>query len=49
MACNEFYNDKAGLPNLISTKDDFASINGTIELMNILKENRIELVDVGYE
>ena len=37
VACNEFYDDKACLANLPSTKDDFASIKGTINFMGIEK------------
>ena len=33
--CNEIYADKACLDNLPSTKDDFASIRGTINMMGI--------------
>ena len=33
--CNEVYEDKACLDNLPSTKDDFASIRGTINMMGI--------------
>ena len=35
VACNEFYANKAGLPNLPQTKDDFRSIKRTMHMMNI--------------
>ena len=37
VVCNEFYSDKACLPNLESTKDDLVSIRGTINMMGIEK------------
>ena len=49
MTCNEFYKDKAGLPDLTSTKDDFTTISSVVGFLNIDEENRIELIDVGYD
>ena len=48
VSCNEFYDDKACLTNLASTKNDLASIRGTLNMMGILKENMTELVDVDH-
>ena len=49
VTCNEFYDDKAGLPNLPSTKDDFSSIKRTIHMMDIKQENTYELVDTNHK
>ena len=48
VSCNEFYHDKACLANLATTKDDFASVKGTVNMMGIKPENRTELIDVGH-
>ena len=49
MTCNEFFDDKANLPNLPTTKDDFASVRGSINMMGIDQENRTELIDVSHD
>ena len=49
VVCCETYNDKAGLHNLPSTKDDFSSVKRTMHMMNIDKRNIIKLIDVGYD
>ena len=49
VACNEFYKDKTGLPDLPQTKNDLSSIKRTFNMMNIKQENMFELVDVGHD
>ena len=49
VTCNEFYSDKAGLPNLPQTKDDFSSIKRTVNMMDIKRENMYELIDTNHD
>ena len=49
IACNEFYRDKTGLPNLPQTKNDLSSIKRTFNMMNIKKDDVFELVDAYHE
>ena len=49
VACNEFYKDKSGLPDLPQTKNDLSSIKRTFNMMDIKQENIFELVDAGHD
>ena len=49
VVCNATYKDKAGLQNLLETKEDFKNIQVTVKMMKIKQENMILLTDVGSD
>ena len=48
IVCNQTY-DKAGLPDLPQTKNDFKEIKRMTRRMNIKQENLFELINAGFD
>ena len=48
VVCNEKYDDRAALPNLHETKNDFNGIKRITNMMDIKAEDMTELLDVSH-